>query len=140
MPASYFLDQTRHAVFVRSWGRLTDADVEGVVRALYSDIRFDDSYALLQDYRAITLFELSPGAVRIAASYIAAKRHLRRAVVVGSDVVFGMTRMLQLFSDASPEHFTVYHDLESAMDWVGLDNLGGWPPDTPDYSTSNTSG
>ena len=132
MPASYFIDTPRRAVFIRAWDRLTDGEVGSILQALYSDKRFADDYVALHDYRAITRLDLTSAMVQVAASFIAAKREVRRAVVVGSDEVFGMVRMLQLFSSAAPESFAVCRDLEPALEWLGLERSMAWPADGPD--------
>jgi hypothetical protein len=44
----------------------------------------------------------------------------RRAIVVGSDVVYGMARMYQILRDTAPDHLEVFRDLASNVAWLGL--------------------
>jgi len=44
----------------------------------------------------------------------------RRALVVASDVVFGMARMYQILTEPSPDEFELFRDFDKALDWLGV--------------------
>jgi hypothetical protein len=46
----------------------------------------------------------------------------RRALVVTSDVVFGMARMYQILRDESPDELEIFREMDGALQWLGVDD------------------
>jgi hypothetical protein len=44
----------------------------------------------------------------------------RRAVVITSDVVFGMARMYQILSDDSPDELLIFRKIDDALRWLWI--------------------
>jgi hypothetical protein len=123
MPAMYRLDLANRVVWSRAWGVVTDEELDAHSRALRADPRFDPGFRQLQDLTGITEPRATPGGLQLLAQINPFGKHARRAVLVASDVVFGLARMHeQLRSDAGDE-LQVFRGRAEALAWLGL------PPD-----------
>jgi hypothetical protein len=120
MPGSYAIDTGRSLVLSRGWGVLTDGELLAHVRALAIDQRFAPHFCQLADLRDVTTFEVSSATIRAMASLNPFGVGARRALVVGSDVAFGMARMYQILRDESPDVFEIFREIVPALDWLGL--------------------
>ena len=132
MPVSYLIDTTRRIVFSRGWGVLTDAEIAAHPHALRADARFEAEFNQIVDFRALTEIRVSSGGVREVARMSPFKRDARRAFVVATDEAFGLTRMFGFFTDSSHEKFAIFHEIEPALEWIGLDPATPWPTEPPD--------
>jgi hypothetical protein len=131
MPGSYLIDQTRSLVFSRGWGVFTDEELYWHASTLRADPRFDPGFRQIVNFLDLTDVRVSPEGVRTIAQINPFRTDSRRAVVVPSDLVFGLTRMFEAHSNSSPDEFRVFRTLEPAFEWVGLDRVTAWPADEP---------
>jgi hypothetical protein len=60
------------------------------------------------------------------------RRDSRRAVIVPSDLIFGLTRMFEAHINADQNQFRVFRALGPAFEWVGVDPAAAWPAREPD--------
>jgi hypothetical protein len=131
MPCAYHIDSARGAVFIRAWGALNDREVTTLGLAVRADPRFDPMFVRIENLLDVTDFKLTTTLVQSVGRKHQAASPPRRAFVVGSDVGYGLIRMLELYADAKPEGFLVCRDLAEGLRWVGLDAEAGWPDDPP---------
>lgn len=129
MPGTYQIDTVRGVIFIRAWGRVTDAELMALGDAVRADPSFRPVYRRIEDLRSATMFDISTEFAHEAARRHQMQTPPRRAFVVASDVTFGMARMLALLADASADQFLVTRDLDEALTWIGLDASSGWPDD-----------
>lgn len=132
MPASYLIDQHRSLVFSRGWGVFTDEELLWHAETLRADPRFDPGFRQIVNFLDLTDVRVSPEGVRTIAQINPFHTDSRRAVVVPSDLVFGLTRMFEAHSNSRPDQFRVFRTLEPAFEWVGLDRAAVWPAGEPD--------
>jgi hypothetical protein len=107
MPAGYTIDLERSLVLSRGWGVLTDRELLAHVRALTADPRFAQNFCQLGDLRDVTDVQITAATIREMVRLNPFWAGARRALVVTSDVVFGMARMYQI-RDESPDELEIF--------------------------------
>jgi hypothetical protein len=120
MPCSYTIDLARSLVLSRGWGVLTDGELLAHVRALTIDPRFVRSFHQLADLRDVADVEVSASTIREMARLNPYGDGSRRAVVVTSDVLFGMARMYQILREEPTDELEVFRKLDDALRWLGI--------------------
>lgn len=118
MPATSIIDHDARIVRSRAWGILSDSDLEGTQATLHADPRFDPMYRQVYDFSGVTEVQVTGEFVRRLARNSLFSPHARRAVVVNSDVAFGLARMFGLVGDRDPDSFMIFRDIQSAEDWI----------------------
>jgi len=123
MPATYRLDLTNRVVWSLAWGALTDEELQAHSKTLRADPRFEAEFRQLQDLTGVdTSAVTSSGLTRLTQMNPFGKR-ARRAVLVSSDVAFGLARMHEQMRGDSADELQVFRDRAAALEWLGL------PPD-----------
>ena len=122
MPCSYTIDLARSLVLSRGWGILTDDELLAHVRALTVDPRFARNFHQLADLRDVADVEVTALTIREMARLNPYGKGSRRAVVVTSDVLFGMARMYQILRDEPTDEMEIFRKLDDALRWLGVLN------------------
>ena len=120
MPCGYTIDLARSLVLSRGWGVVTDRDFLAHVRALTANPRFARGFRQLVDLRDVTDIQVTASTVREMVRLNPFGASAQRAVVVTSDVVFGMARMYQILSDESPDELQIFRKMDDALRWLGI--------------------
>ncbi|MEO8201142.1 MAG: hypothetical protein ABI679_11520 [Gemmatimonadota bacterium] len=120
MPGAYNIDPHRHLVLSRGWGVVTNDDFMVHARELTEDPRFQPTFSQLSDLRDAERLELDTFTVRRLAAISPFGAGSRRALVVSSDLAFGMARMFQTLREGNGEELQVFRDIDAALDWLGL--------------------
>ena len=131
MPTSYQLDAVQRLVCSRSWGVLTDAEVVDLYRRLAAEPEFEPTFRQLCDLREVTRLATSTPALRDLAQSSVFAAGARRAVVVGSDLDYGIARMFQTFCELAGAEVSVFRDRPSAVAWLGLPGESAESPGDP---------
>ena len=118
MPASFTIDPERRLVLSRGWGVLVDDDLRGTQRGLRAAPEFAPDFRQLWDFTAVTQVRVTGEGLRGLALQSPFRRDARRAIVVASDVAFGMVRMYELVSDRDSRYFRIFRDVATAMQWL----------------------
>lgn len=121
MPAEFEIDLEHRLVRSRAWGVLVDADLAATQQALRTAPGFEPDFCQLYDFREVTQIKLTAPFLRRLAKQSPFARDARRAVVVSSDVAFGMARMYELAGNRDPNRFRIFRTCEEAIDWLGED-------------------
>ena len=121
MAWSYQIDPERGIVFSVFDGTTTDADVSAHQKALSADPAFEPGFSQLLDFRGVTSVRLTAAGVRAVAEAKNFGAGSRRAIVVASNVAYGMARMFEILRDPEPDTVEVFRDLAEARRWLGLD-------------------
>ncbi len=95
-----------------------DADLRGTQDGVRDDPRFAPDFSQLYDLTAVTEIGLTPTGMRALANRSPFDRDARRAIVVSSDVAFGMARMYQMIADSDPTQFRIFRDVNEAFAWL----------------------
>jgi len=120
MPGAYTIDLARSLVLSRGWGVLTDRELLAHVRALTADPRFARHFRQLADLRDVTEVQFTASTIREMVRLNPFGAGARRALVVTSDVVFGMARMYQILRDESPDELRIFRKVDDALQWLGI--------------------
>jgi len=116
------VDIPNRVVRARVEGTLTDADLIECDNALRNDPDFDPAYRLLLDLTSADWDAVTANGVRaLAARPPLFASSARRALVVHSDLGFGMSRMFELLRESRPDEFRVFRSIEEAAAWLDLD-------------------
>ncbi len=67
-------------------------------------------------------FKMTSTGIRVLAERNPFSEGSRRAIVVDSELSYGMVRMYQLLTDQHAHDLTVFKDLKKARAWLGLPN------------------
>jgi len=118
----YKIDIQNRLVRTRADGTLTDADLIDGDSALRNDPEFDPAYYQLLDLREADGSEVTAAGVRALASRPPLfTSSARRAIVVETNLGFGMSRMFELLREGKSGEVRVFRSLEEACDWLDLD-------------------
>ena len=104
----------------KAWGVLEESDLAATQRGVRDDKQFDPMYRQIYDFSDVTEIRVSGEALRLLAYSSPFSPKAARAVVVNSDVAYGMARMYGLMGDRDPESFRIFRDRESALQWLGV--------------------
>jgi hypothetical protein len=119
MSTEYALDHGRRIVTSRASGRVTEQDLMQHVlamRRLFEDGTVDATWSQLVDFRALTQLDaISSDAVRRLAAENPWPRAARRVFVAPAAVAFGLSRMYQLWTGTTNEHFHVVRSETEAL-------------------------
>lgn len=89
-------------------------------RTLVGDARFDPSFRQLADLRDVADLVVDAGTIRLIATLSPFSAGARQALVVGSDVAYGMARMFQMLRDDNGGDLQIFRRLSDALEWLGL--------------------
>ena len=120
MPASFVIDHVNRLVQSKAWGILEAEDLAATQRGLREDKQFDPMYRQIYDFSDVTEIRLSGEQVRLLAYASPFSPEATRAIVVPSDVAYGMARMYALMGDRDPDTFRIFRDAEEALKWLGV--------------------
>lgn len=125
MTMTYTIDREARLVRIVGAGRLTEDAMVECISALREDSQLEPDMNTLSDVREIEVAFTPQGlSAMIDVMERSASRSpsARAAIVVSSDVAFGMGRMLELKADerVGPS-FRVFRDILAARKWLGIE-------------------
>jgi hypothetical protein len=125
MPFRYSVDKTNRLVISTGMGHLTWQEIEARQNEARTDPSFCPDYAQLVDLRQVTGIEMPGNQARYLAQRKVFSSQSKRAFVVANPLMFGMGRMWQIYTELSeaPSQLCVFEDIQSALKWLGLQDL-----------------
>jgi len=140
MPLEYRIDLERRVVFATATGTLTDEEVFGYQREVWSRSEvagFDE----IVDMGAVGDLVLASGDRVRALADLASTMDVpgassRLAIVAPQDFAYGLARMFETYrtmSQRGSKAVSVFRSMQAALDWLGLEGPG-------DPSGGNPSG
>ena len=122
MASTYEVDPVRHIVIVAMTGEIADANLFEIHDHLRSDKTLQPGFALLIDLREASGTKITSAGVRALASLpLVLPPESRRAVVVPSNLGFGMARMYELWRGDEAGRIRTFRDFDEARDWLASD-------------------
>lgn len=127
MPIEYRIDRDRRLVVASGYGELTDEDVFGYQREVWSlpEVQGFDEIVDMTAVRHIAL--PSPARVKdlaeLSASMDAPQASSRFAIVAPDDFAFGLGRMFGIHrrgDERSTKQVAVFRSMAEALDWLGI--------------------
>ncbi len=121
MPSEYCIDLKHRLVVSRGTGVFHFSDYAAHAAQVREDPRFDPSFNHLVDCRDFESLELSAEQLRLAAALSNFDPQARRAFVAGTQLQYGLSRMLAAFAQFEKgQQPMVFRTLAEALDWLGL--------------------
>jgi hypothetical protein len=115
------IDAEARIVILKVDGDLGDRDLLSLADALERDPEVPRDFSLLIDLREANGREVtSAGVQALAARSLVLSRESRRAVVVPSNLGYGMARMYEMLSEKRGGSARVFRDYREALRWVEL--------------------
>ena len=124
MPISYTIDDARSLIHTTASGVLTDDDIIAHKASLASDRRIRPTMRELSDIRGVDRLDVTPeGITRMIwadqETWPAAEGK-KLAIVVSTEVAYGLGRMYQIQASPVDEKVRIFRDLDEAKSWLGL--------------------
>jgi hypothetical protein len=125
MALNYVVRKKDRLVLSSGSGRVTWSDIKELQDQSKTDPNFDPEFNQLVDLRAVTHIEMSTEQTRVLARRMIFSFTSKRAFIVPNTTVFGVIRMWEIVTELSdnPSQIRVFHDLPSALKWLGLERL-----------------
>ena len=120
MPVTYEIDKQQNVLFAKATGELTAEDIQSFRREAAKDSDFDPRLDSLFDFCNITEVRLSGDEIKELTLSAIFHERSRRALVVPSKVMFGISRMYSLRIRADNDVMKVFYDMGEARRWLGL--------------------
>ena len=121
MAITYQIDKAKNVLFAKASGELTAEEVQKFRRAAVGDSDFDPHLDTVFDFLDITGLQLSGDEVRELTHSAIFHERSRRALVVPSKVMYGVSRMYSLYIRADSDVMKVFYEMGDARRWLGLD-------------------
>ncbi|MGB7439403.1 MAG: hypothetical protein WBR26_21310 [Candidatus Acidiferrum sp.] len=119
MSAYFKIDKERRLVISTLSGAFTLADGLAHQERLLKDLDFNPNFSQLLDCTQITKVELKPEDVRRLAQRSIFSSDSHRAILVGSDLLFGLARMFMIFRETLGEKgIRIFYNRDEALYWV----------------------
>ena len=124
MPMTYVIDRHNHLVRITGIGVLTDGDMIQCVSDLRNDPALEPDMSTLSDMRYIEVAFTAQGIdemLSVMEQTSELRRKAKAAIVVSSDLAFGMGRMLEMSADdrVGP-NFMIFRGIGAACEWLGI--------------------
>lgn len=121
MPITYQIDPVRRWLEIKVTGSITMEESAEHMRRMFADPAYSDDLSGVIDCREMTnvlnVTELR-GLADIQVARPGPSWRSRRAVVVGSPEQYGTARVFMLFAEAGPVEYSVFYNMETALQWV----------------------
>lgn len=119
MPASYKIDKERRLVISTGTGVFLAADALDHQERLCKDPDFDPTFSQLMDLTQITEYNIGLDDMHKLAQREVFAPESRRAIVVQTDLAYGLARMFEMLRENAGElGIRVFRNLDEAFDWV----------------------
>jgi hypothetical protein len=129
MPATYRIDPAHRVVWSHGWGVVTNEELAAHSRRLRDDPRFKPDFRQLQDLSDVDTMQVTVDGLAVVAKLNPFGAGARRAVVVGTDVAYGLARAHEMLRGDPADSLVVFRDRAAALEWLGLPT--GWVPPQP---------
>ena len=122
MPISYRIDPERNLVLVEGSGVVTDDDLIEFRSSMVNDPLFQSDMKELSDFRSVERHEHNREGynkfIEQEKSYASLLGDYHIAIVTGSDLHFGFSRLYQAHVVEVLPHVNVFRDMDEAKAWL----------------------
>ncbi|TDJ26173.1 MAG: hypothetical protein E2O59_10255 [Gammaproteobacteria bacterium] len=119
MPLHYKIDTSLKVILSTATGSLKATDVDEHRKLLGEDQHFSPGFAHLIDLRLVTDLQISPRSAQSLSAKPIFGPVSKRAFVVNSDLLFGMSRIFRGWHD-SALHMEIFRSMDDAIKWLGV--------------------
>jgi len=121
MQISRTIDTSKHVVYATVTGEITMEEVCADLRQVAAQKNHQPELPGIIDMRKATT-HLTADEIQQLAGFVTrhpkAVRSTRRALLVETDVMFGLYRMFSVYAGNSSVEFEVFRDEQKALEWV----------------------
>jgi hypothetical protein len=112
-------------IIIKHIGTISDEEFLHSYKTFIGDTRFDKSFNLLVDLQQANSAIRSSSVLNKLANFVRkqytdAASYPKIAVIVQSNLSFGLARMFESFSYNVPFDFKIFRTRNAALDWLGL--------------------
>ncbi|HEX4343590.1 MAG TPA: STAS/SEC14 domain-containing protein [Verrucomicrobiae bacterium] len=129
MHVSRSVDPARHIVYTTITGEITVAEVRADLLRLAADSKNQPNLPGIIDMRKAEA-QLTADEIQQLAGFVVSHPQVvnstRRALLVATDVMFGLYRMFATFAGNASVEFQVFRDEQKALEWV-METAGQQP-------------
>jgi hypothetical protein len=121
MSIRYQIDLRRGLLRTTVTGVLNSREIEGYFDRLFDDVDFNPAIPGLVDLRQVTgapVIEELRKIASVVRERRGARAPARRALLVPNDLLFGMMRMFEVYSDGGPFEYATFRDEAEALRWL----------------------
>lgn len=124
LSVEYTIDANQKVVIVTFRGEIGDADLLNIGPATKSHPSFDPSFSEIVNFSAVTGGNVSTGALQALARHQSIYDRVSKHVVIAPQPhVFGLSRMFQVYAEATRPNTVVVHTLDEARKCLGLERI-----------------
>jgi hypothetical protein len=124
MPIDFAIYPERRLIVTTGWGVLTLDDLLDHEKRLAAHPDFVPDLAQLLDFSGVEEPRLHWKDMHAVAVGCPLGKQSRRALVAGTDEMYGIGRMYQLVADREDQDMQVFRDGDEARRWLGIDAPG----------------
>lgn len=121
MPITHQIDPARRWLEIKITGPITAEEASEHMRQLFSDAAYSDDFYGVIDCRdmgnVLNVTELR-GLADMQLARPGPAWRSRRAVVVSSPEQYGTARLFMVFAEAGPVQYSVFYNMEAALQWL----------------------
>jgi len=117
MPFSFRPDKRTRILHIHAFGTITDAEMVDLLDRLSHEPSFVTGWPVLSDCSAVTAVLISSSLIESFAKSARTRQNLA-AIIAPNPVVFGLSRMYQIFSDPADKRIRVFSNAHEARVWL----------------------
>ena len=121
MPWEFQFDKKLNTVFFQASGEFTNTDLINCQDYCQSNPLYDCTMNQLNDFSAVTRFRITPVGIWRVIHGRKGRGGGRMAVVMASNLGFGLGRMFEMMQDGSPFKIHIFRQRADALHWLGLE-------------------
>ncbi len=127
MPLKYKIIPELKIVYVRGTEKVTTDDIMTEGARMFAENEWANGFNILCDYREITDFNLKTEDIEKIVDQDKNNELLfdksKCAIVAGSDLIFGISRMWEILSEDNKIMTMIFRNIEDALKWLGINEL-----------------
>ena len=117
MAIEFKIDTEARVVFLTARGNVSPEEFQEYRSKLTSHPDFNKEFSELVDYREVTMVRDADHVRRVAQT-----RPFARVAIVAGEKTYGFARMVQGWAGGEEGGVSVFRDMASAREWLGLPN------------------
>ncbi len=120
MPFDFFIDKEQHTLFWRAWGKITDEDLANNQDAIQSHPDYLCTLKQFNDLTGVDKVRITPKGLHRLKQNRLGEQGNKLAIIVASDLLYGLGRMFQMMDDLTPFDIRVFRNADDARLWLGI--------------------
>jgi len=125
MPILYRIIPDKKIAYIKASGKVNADEIMIEGARMFAETDWENGFNILCDYREITEFDLSNEDIKKIANQDKVHEPIfdksKCAVVATSKLIFGLSRMWEIFSEDTSLTTMVFRDIREAIDWLEMD-------------------